>query len=94
MAEEGKQQLVLRDREILEIKGVEGVESFESSQILLETNMGGLLVSGDDLHIASLDLDNQEAIVKGYVNTIEYKKSKSERSAKTKGKNFLSRVLK
>lgn len=94
MAEASKQNLILRDRELLEIKGVEGVESFESSEILLETNMGGLLVHGDDLHIASLDLDNQEAVVKGYINSIEYKKSKSERSAKAKGKSFLSRVLK
>ena len=50
-------QIVLEDREELTITGVEEVESFDESSIVLSTVRGGLEVQGEGLHIERLSLD-------------------------------------
>ncbi|MGI6360848.1 MAG: sporulation protein YabP [Bacillota bacterium] len=85
---ESKQVFTLYDREKLVFCGVLSVESFDTDTILLVTNLGDLLISGENLHINQLDLEQGQVGINGYINSLVYQKSK-EKSA-----GFLKRLLK
>ena len=44
-------------RESMSVEGVINVESFDSQEVLLETDQGMMIVRGDDLHIKELNLE-------------------------------------
>lgn len=65
-------RVALEDRERLMISGVEEVESFDESSIVLSTARGGLEVQGEGLHIETLSLDGGDLKVEGLVNALIY----------------------
>ncbi|MEG1500566.1 MAG: YabP/YqfC family sporulation protein, partial [Clostridiales bacterium] len=85
---DNQQQLMLSDRNLLEINGVQEVENFDALHVCLITNMGDLHIHGHDLNICHLDLQEGEVAIKGLVNSIEYKIAKDGRSTKEKSKNI------
>ena len=80
-------RVVLEDRQQLTISGVEEVESFDESSILLSTAQGGLEVQGEGLHIEKLSLDGGDLKVDGLVNALIYEPRGRERGG------LLSRLL-
>lgn len=68
----GAHRLELEGRERLSISGVEDVERFDESGIVLSTTAGILVVTGDDLHIGKLSLDGGELHVDGRIDSISY----------------------
>ena len=70
-------QVLLEDRERLTISGVEEVESFDESSILLSTAQGDLEVQGEGLHIEQLSLDGGDLRVEGTVGALIYHESRS-----------------
>ena len=72
--------VLLEDREQLVISGVEEVESFDESAILLTTAQGGLEIQGEGLHIEKLSLDGGDLKVEGRVNALIYETDGSRRS--------------
>ena len=72
-------QVVLEDRERLTISGVEEVESFDESSILLSTARGGLEVQGEGLHIEKLSLDGGDLKVEGSVDSLTYEDDAGDR---------------
>lgn len=72
-------QVVLDDRERLTISGVEEVECFDESSILLSTARGGLEVQGEGLHIEKLSLDGGDLKVDGLINALVYEPRGRER---------------
>ena len=64
--------VILEEREQLVISGVEDVESFDESTILLTTARGGLEIQGEGLHIEKLSLDGGDLKVEGRVNALIY----------------------
>ncbi|MGI5892587.1 MAG: sporulation protein YabP [Bacillota bacterium] len=89
-----KQKLILVNRENLSLNGVLSVENFDSSSIHLVTNMGDLVLNGENLHISHLNLDEGEIVIQGFLHSLEYKKSREEKSLKGKSKSLLDRILK
>ena len=65
-------RVLLEGREELVISGVEEVESFDESAILLTTAQGGLEIQGEGLHIEKLSLDGGDLKVEGRVNALIY----------------------
>jgi len=82
-------QLVLAERERLTLDGVTHVESFDDREIVLETDLGGLIIQGEDLHIKELNLETGNLLVMGYVDSIEY----LGESLSKRGKGFLARLF-
>lgn len=80
-------QVVLENREQLMISGVEEVESFDESSIMLSTAHGGLEVQGEGLHIEKLSLDGGDLKVEGLINALIYEPQGRERGS------LLSRLL-
>ncbi|WP_408955211.1 sporulation protein YabP [Natroniella sp. ANB-PHB2] len=66
------QKLELVDRRLLKLTGVVDVINFNETKILLETNLGSLVIIGEELHINQLDLDSSKLSVDGYIIELKY----------------------
>ena len=65
-------RLELVGRERLTISGVEDVERFDETGIVMSTAAGTLVVTGEDLHIGKLSLDGGELHVDGRIDSVSY----------------------
>lgn len=85
------QNLILENRERLSVSGVIDVESFNDECIIVDTELGVLIVRGEDLHISKLNLDSSELNVEGDILSCEYSDTEG---GKSKGNGFFSRMFK
>ncbi len=60
------------DRCKMSITGVEDVESFDESEIVMRTSQGNLIVRGSGLHIGKINLDVGELRVEGLIIELAY----------------------
>jgi sporulation protein YabP len=81
------QNLILENRERLSISGVIDVESFNDESVVVDTELGLLLICGEDLHISKLNLENSELSIEGDIRSCEY----SDRDTRKGG--FLARMF-
>ena len=65
-------RLQLEGREKLTVAGVEDVERFDESGVIMTTSAGTLIVTGEDLHIGKLSLEGGELFVDGRIDSISY----------------------
>lgn len=65
-------RLELVGREHLIISGVEDVERFDETGIIMSTAAGTLVVTGEELHIGKLSLDGGELHVDGRIDSVSY----------------------
>lgn len=65
-------RLTLEGREHLTVAGVEDVERFDETCIVMSTCAGTLIVTGDGLHIDKLSLDGGELHVDGRIDGMDY----------------------
>ena len=72
------QKLILEDRERLSVGLVENVECFTEEEILLKTAYGGLLVSGRNLKLEDLSIENGSILLTGRVDKIEFSQIKEK----------------
>jgi sporulation protein YabP len=84
------QNLILEDRERLNISGVVDVESFNDECVVIDTELGMLIVRGEDIRINKLNIDNSELNIEGDIYCLEYSDRESSRS---KG-GFFGRMFK
>ena len=63
-------ELIGRDR--LTVSGVEDVERFDETGIIMSTSAGTLVITGEALHIGKLSLDGGELHVDGRVDSVSY----------------------
>ena len=80
--------VILNERKELRVSGVTDVDSFNEESIAAYTGLGALIISGEELHISRLDVETGELSVEGNVSSLAYEVNH------TKGKSFLSRLLK
>jgi len=76
---EAGHHLILEERERLTVSGVEDVQSFDETTIVMETNRGILIVRGEGLHIEKLSLDGGDLKVEGNIESLNYEESARER---------------
>ena len=65
-------RLALVGRERLVVSGVEDVDRFDETGIVMSTTAGTLVVTGEDLHIGKLSLDGGELHVDGRIDSVTY----------------------
>ncbi len=75
----GSHKITLADRSRLEITGVEEVESFDESTIIMSTNQGDLTIRGEGLHIETLSLEGGALKVEGRVESLSYEDRAEDR---------------
>ena len=81
-------RVTLEGREKLTVGGVEDVERFDESCIIMSTCAGTLIVTGQGLHIDKLSLDGGELHVDGHIDGLEYEEESLSRSG-----GFFSRLF-
>lgn len=72
-------RLELVGREQLTVSGVEDVERFDETGIVMSTAAGILVVTGENLHIGKLSLDGGELHVDGRIDSVSYEDGGTER---------------
>lgn len=83
------QTLLLENREKLCVTGVVDVESFNDQNIITITDLGVLIIRGEELHINKLNLESNELIVEGDILSLEYSDGETGKS-----KSFFGRMFK
>ncbi len=66
------QNLVLENREKLNVSGVLDVLSFDDQIVMVETELGLLTIKGENIRINKLSLDTSEIIVEGEIDSLTY----------------------
>ena len=66
------QNIVLENREKLNITGVLDVLSFDDQIVILETELGLLTVKGENIRINKLSLDSSEVTIDGEIYQLAY----------------------
>ena len=69
------------------VSGVEDVDRFDETGIVMSTSAGTLVVTGEDLHIGKLSLDGGELHVDGRIDSVTY-----EDEGRSRG-GFFSRLF-
>ena len=64
--------ITIQERKNIMITGVKKIESFDNEEFLMETNMGYVLVKGNELEIVKLDTYQGNVSIKGRVNSLIY----------------------
>ncbi|MBX4266413.1 sporulation protein YabP [Clostridium estertheticum] len=70
--EDKKSNLTLENRRKLTINGVIEVINFNENQILLNTDVGIMMVKGQELKMNKLDVQNGDVIITGKVDSFVY----------------------
>ena len=82
------QNIVIEDRNRISISGVEQVDSFNDTTIVLSTIKGGLSIKGEELNISKLNLDEGSVKISGTINSLIYI------SKEGVPKNFIGKIFK
>lgn len=77
--------LNLEGRKSLSVSGVKDVESFDDREITACTDMGTLIIKGENLNIKKLNLDTFDLDVTGKICALDYREGRIRKG------NFLKR---
>jgi len=87
--EDKKSNLTLENRKKLTINGVIEVINFNENQILLNTDLGTMVIRGQELRMNKLDVQNGDVLITGKVDSFVYTNDKS----KVKKDSIVSRLF-
>ena len=73
-------KVVIDDRAKIVITAVEDVDSFNENEVILLSGQGFITITGDDLHISKLNLDDGQLVVSGNIQSVDYADHEEERS--------------
>ena len=73
--EVAKHQVLMVNRQYVEVQGVTGVESFDNQEFVLQTTTGVLSLRGENLHIKALNLENGLVAIEGTIDVLAYLES-------------------
>ncbi|MDP4099189.1 sporulation protein YabP [Paenibacillus sp. P96] len=83
--------LRMQNRKQLDLSGVINVESFDSEEFLLQTELGHLTIRGQNLHIKNLSLEEGLLSIEGVVGSLIYLDPGSQTKS---GKGLLGKLFK
>ena len=66
------QNIILESREKLSVSGVNDILTFDEDEIMLDTELGTLRVSGHGLKVEKLSVDTGEITARGEIGSITY----------------------
>lgn len=86
-----RHEVSIINRQMLHVKGVVNVESFDAQEFVLETHFGLLAIRGENLHIKTLNLENGVVIIEGVIFDVGYFDEGLSPTDKAKG--FLGKLF-
>lgn len=91
MAAQKTHKIIISNRKSGVLNGVIDVLSFDVGEILLETELGMLMIKGADLHVKRLTLEKGEIDIEGKIDSLTYSDVKT---ASKQGESLLGRLFK
>ena len=82
--------LYMQNRKELHLSGVQDVRSFDEQEVVLDTEMGVLIIRGGGLHMGRFTLEKGEIDIDGMVDSFVY--TDKMRRGKN-GESFFARLL-
>ncbi|MBR2406127.1 MAG: sporulation protein YabP [Clostridia bacterium] len=64
--------LSLSERRVLSVSGVQDVDSFDDTTVVIYTELGELTVKGNSLHIQRLNVETGDLSLEGLVESLTY----------------------
>lgn len=64
--------IILEDRRLLSVSGVNDIDSFDENAVILFTELGELTIKGKNLHISKLNVDTGELTMDGEIAALFY----------------------
>jgi sporulation protein YabP len=86
----GPHKVIIDSREKVVITAVEDVDSFNENEVIMLTNRGFITVTGEDLHINKLSLEEGQLVITGTIQSVDYADHEEERTKR----GVFSRVFK
>ena len=83
------QNIFLENRNKLNVTGVLDVLNFDEQIITVETELGVLIVKGNDLKLNKYNLDDTELSIEGEINSLTY-----EDKVNRKNESLLAKIFK
>ena len=83
-------ELKLIDRSLFTLSGVNKIISFDSTEFILESNMGPIHITGNDLELLNLDTHDGLIRIKGTINGFNY----IDKTTKKKEESFIAKLFK
>lgn len=84
--------ITLNNRSTLEVKGVKKVISLNTKEFNLSTNLGPLMIKGENLEMQNLDLDKGDIVIIGKIFSIQY--TDAPNKTIDKSSNFFKKMFK
>lgn len=84
-------EVTLINRNLLEVKGVIGVESFDNEEFLLQTDYGYLGIRGQNLSVQNLNLEDGVVTIEGSIVDVSYLDVRTPQ--KEDGRGMLGRLF-
>ena len=81
----------INQRRNITITGVKKIDNFSDIEFLLETNMGYILIKGNNLEITKLDTFEGDVSIKGKIDSLTYLESSNK---KEKNESLISKLFK
>lgn len=86
----GRHTVLIDRREAVSVTGVIDVLSFDEETIIAETDMGVIILRGDNLHVNRLSLETGDLDIDGAITHLSYEESIGYGKS---GKNFLGKLF-
>lgn len=83
-----KHNIIIEDRKLLKLSGVDQVDSFNDNTIVLSTNKGRLSIKGEGLNVSKLNLDDGKVEIDGLINSLTFLSKEGE------PKNLIGKIFK
>ena len=90
-ASTGQHKLILTNRSKISLNGITDILSFDVNEILIETELGMLMIRGKDLHVNRLTLEKGEVDISGKVDSLQYSYLST---GNDRGESFFGRLFK
>ena len=90
-ASTGQHKLILTNRSKISQNGITDILSFDVNEILIETELGMLMIRGKDLHVNRLTLEKGEVDISGKVDSLQYSDMSK---GNDRGESFFGRLFK
>ena len=83
-------EIKLNDRKKISLSGLKKLVSFDPEEFVMETNLGPLVLKGNNLEIVKLDIIDGNLQIKGKINSLVYSDGKDSK----KDNSILAKLFK
>lgn len=84
--------ITVDNRKKVEVSGVKKLESLNSNEFIINTDLGLLTICGENLEMVHLDIDKGILWISGEINSLSY--NTKDTKTKEKKQSFLGKVFK